>query len=146
MNPSVLLFFVLPVALAACSGTKPAGLGVSDGRFHPCPKSPNCVSTQSEDEKHRIDPILYKGSTEEARQKLLVIVRSMPRANVVQETDDYIHVEFTSKLFRFVDDVEFWIDEKNKSIQFRSASRTGYSDMGVNRKRMETIRERFQNP
>ncbi|MBN2243722.1 MAG: DUF1499 domain-containing protein [Acidobacteria bacterium] len=52
-------------------------------------------------------------------------------------------MEYTSRLFRFVDDVEFYLDDERKVIDFRSASRTGYSDLGVNRKRMETIRKKY---
>jgi uncharacterized protein (DUF1499 family) len=69
----------------------------------------------------------------------------MRRAKVITDTGDYIHAEFTSRLFRFVDDVEFSFDDTNKLINFRSASRKGYSDLGVNRKRMEEIRKRFES-
>jgi uncharacterized protein (DUF1499 family) len=67
----------------------------------------------------------------------------MPRARVVKDEGNYMHAEFTSRIFRFVDDVEFVIDDAHKVIHFRSASRLGYSDFGVNRKRMEEIRKRF---
>jgi uncharacterized protein (DUF1499 family) len=71
------------------------------------------------------------------------IILSMPRAKIVSSSEDYIHAEFRSKLFRFVDDVEFYFDAPRKLIDFRSASRVGHSDLGVNRKRMEEIREKF---
>ena len=127
----------------SCSGTRPATLGVKEGRLVPCPNSPNCVSTQSTDAKHRIDPIPYTTSTEEARNRLEEIVRAMPRTEVVRLEEDYMHLECRSRLFGFVDDVEFWFDDANKVIHCRSASRKGYSDMGVNRKRVERIREQF---
>ena len=66
----------------------------------------------------------------------------MPGSQVVTETDDFVHVEFTSRMMRFVDDVEFYFNEPGR-ISFRSASRLGYSDLGVNRERMEKIRNRF---
>jgi uncharacterized protein (DUF1499 family) len=81
---------------------------------------------------------------EEARDSIEKIVRAMPRTSVVSLEEDYMHVECSSRLFRFVDDVEFWFDDENKVIHFRSASRKGYSDFGVNRKRMEKIREQFE--
>jgi uncharacterized protein (DUF1499 family) len=64
----------------------------------------------------------------------------LPRTKLVEENDSYLHYEFTSLLFRFVDDVEFLFDDESKTIHFRSASRTGYGDFGVNRRRMEVIR------
>jgi uncharacterized protein (DUF1499 family) len=120
-------------------------LGVKEGKLAPCPGSPNCVSTQAQDDTHRIDPIKYTGTKEQAKQRLMQVISSMRRVRVITDTGDYIHVEFTSRLFRFVDDVEFSFDDTNKLINFRSASRKGYSDLGVNRKRMEKIRERFES-
>jgi len=131
------------VAFASCSAGTPAGLGLKQGRLAPCPTSPNCVSSQSEDERHRMDPIPYRGSLDEARERIRGIVLSMPRAKIVQDNGDYLHAEFRSRLWRFVDDVEFAFDDTGKLIHFRSASRVGHSDLGVNRKRMETIRRQF---
>ena len=137
------LLWLVPVLMVGCSGTRPSTLGVNEGSLAPCPNSPNCVSTQSTDAKHGIDPIAYTTSTEEARNRLEEIVRAMPRTKVVRLEDDYMHLECSSKLFRFVDDVEFSFDDANKVIHCRSASRKGYSDLGVNRKRVEQIREQF---
>jgi uncharacterized protein (DUF1499 family) len=67
----------------------------------------------------------------------------MPRTDIVTLEEDYIHAECRSRIFGFVDDVEFWFDGANGVIHFRSASRMGYSDLGVNRKRMERIRKEF---
>ena len=106
----------------------------------PCPSSPNCVSTQAQDEGHAIAPFRYRKSRVEAKESLKAIVQAMPRTKLVEEDESYLHYEFTSLLLRFVDDVEFLLDDENKTIHFRSASRTGYGDLGVNRKRMEEIR------
>lgn len=105
-----------------------------------CPSSPNCVSTQAQDEGHAIAPIRYRKSRIEAREVLKEVVRSLPRTKLVEEDESYLHYEFTSLLMRFVDDVEFVFDDETKTIHFRSASRTGYGDLGVNRRRMEEIR------
>jgi uncharacterized protein (DUF1499 family) len=67
----------------------------------------------------------------------------MKRAKVVTAEVRYLHVEFTSAVFRFVDDAEFFIDDAQKLIHMRSAARLGYYDFGVNRKRLETIRQIF---
>jgi uncharacterized protein (DUF1499 family) len=109
----------------------------------PCPDSPNCVSSQAKDEKHRMDPIGYAGPMDQAKQRLLAVIASMKRTRVQEDRGEYIHAVFTSRIFRFKDDVEFVFDDKNKLIHFRSASRVGYSDLGVNRKRMEEIRKHF---
>ena len=106
----------------------------------PCPASPNCVSTQALDEGHAIAPFGYRKSLAAAKEGLKEVVRSLPRTKLVEEEESYLHYEFASLLLRFVDDVEFLFDDETKTIHFRSASRTGYSDLGVNRKRMEAIR------
>ena len=105
----------------------------------PCPSSPNCVSTQAQDEGHAILPIRYRKSRVEAKEALKEFIRALPRAKLVEEDESYLHYEFTSLLLRFVDDVEFLFDDEAKTIHFRSASRTGYGDLGVNRARMEQV-------
>ncbi len=106
----------------------------------PCPSSPNCVSTQERGERHGIAPFRFQKSSEGAKEALKAVVGQLPRAKLVEETESYLHYEFTSLLLRFVDHVEFVFDDTTKTIHFRSASRTGYSDLGVNRRRMEEIR------
>jgi len=106
----------------------------------PCPSSPNCVSTQAQDEGHAIAPFRYRKSRAEAKEALKEAIRSLPRMQLVEEDEIYLHYEATSLLLRFVDDVEFLFDDQAKIIHFRSASRTGYGDLGVNRKRMEQVR------
>ncbi len=106
----------------------------------PCPSSPNCVSTLATDDGHAIAPFRYRKARAEAKEVLKDAIRSMPRTKLVEEEDAYLHYEFTSLLLRFVDDVEFVLDDETKTIHFRSASRTGYGDFGVNRQRMEEIR------
>jgi uncharacterized protein (DUF1499 family) len=107
----------------------------------PCSSTPNCVSTLSSDEQHAIAPLRYQRSRAEAKEALKGAVLSLPRTKLIEEDDSYVHFEFTSLLLRFVDDVEFVFDEESKTIHFRSASRVGYSDLGVNRRRMEEIRK-----
>ena len=118
-------------------------IGITEGKFHPCPDSPNCVSTQSPNEKHKIVPIKYNTSLQEAKNKILKIIDSLKRTKIITDTENYIHIEFRTALFKFVDDVEFFFNDSEKLIHFRSAARLGYSDMGVNRKRMENITKLF---
>ena len=126
-----------------CSGIRPVNLGVKDGKLLPCPSSPNCVSSQSSDKEHFIEPLRYTSSRADAMADLKKIVHQMKRTAIVSETGNYLHVEFTSALWRFVDDVEFWFDENAHVIHVRSASRVGNSDMGVNRKRIGEIRAQW---
>jgi uncharacterized protein (DUF1499 family) len=108
----------------------------------PCPSSPNCVSTLAlaEDTRHAIAPFAYRKSRAEAKEALKAAIVLLRRTKLVEEDEAYLHFEFTSRLLRFVDDVEFVIDDESKTIHFRSASRIGYGDHGVNRDRMEEIR------
>jgi uncharacterized protein (DUF1499 family) len=143
LDQGFLLLLFLVFMLAQCSEGRPEVLGVTDGKFSDCPNSPNCVSSQSSDKRHFIEPFRYQGALGEARSRLVAILDSMARAKMVTVQEDYIHAEFRSRLFGFVDDVEFYLDEDRRTIHLRSASRTGYYDFGVNRKRMERIRDGF---
>ena len=107
----------------------------------PCPKSPNCVSTEARDEAHAIAPMHYTGSREAAMQHLLSVLRAMPRTTIVASDEHSVRAEFRTRVFKFVDDAQFVFDDATKTIHFRSASRVGSSDFGVNRKRMEAIRK-----
>jgi uncharacterized protein (DUF1499 family) len=138
-----LFMLVLTTILLACSTDQSMKTAVSEHRLSPCPDSPNCVSSLSKDESHHVEPLTYNGPLEEAREKLISVINSMKRSKVVIAEDYYIHATFTSFLFRFVDDGEFSFDDARKVIDVRSASRTGYSDLGVNRRRVEEIRQRF---
>jgi uncharacterized protein (DUF1499 family) len=137
--------FALTFLLTACSTNQTIETGTTNDRLSPCPKSPNCVTSLSEDESHYVAPLAYETTLEEAREKLISIINSMKRSEIVTAEMRYIHATFTSALFRFVDDVEFSFDDQKKVIDVKSASRTGYSDLGVNRKRVEEIRRRFGN-
>ena len=125
------------------AGKRPNNLGVNGGKLAPCPNSPNCVSSQSTDAAHQIAPLAFTSSPEEALANLKTIIESLPRTKIITESQDYLYAEFKSALLGFVDDVEFYLDRNANVIQVRSASRLGQSDLGVNRKRIETIRAKF---
>jgi uncharacterized protein (DUF1499 family) len=109
-----------------------------------CPSSPNCVSSQAADSSQQIAALPLKGDLAHSRQRLLALLASQPRARVVSDENNYIHAEFTSRLLRFVDDVEFLLGPQ--AIEVRSASRVGHSDLGVNRARVEQLREQLRHP
>jgi uncharacterized protein (DUF1499 family) len=133
------------VMMLGCSGNRPFQPGVPGGRLAACPDTPNCVSSQSTDRRHAIDPLRYEGTAEAARERLIGAVSGMKRARIVVAEERYLRAEFTSALFRFVDDVEFLLDDGTATIHVRSASRVGSSDLGVNRRRVDEIRSRFQS-
>jgi uncharacterized protein (DUF1499 family) len=102
------------------------------------------VSSQSTDSSHQIDPLSYSGSATDTLKRLVQVVQEQPGAKIVATGDRYLYAEFTSALMGFVDDVEFYLDNAAHVVHVRSASRLGESDLGVNRKRIETIRAKFQ--
>ncbi|HEY9872214.1 MAG TPA: DUF1499 domain-containing protein [Candidatus Obscuribacterales bacterium] len=122
------------------AGKRPDNLGVRDGKLTPCPNTPNCVCSQASDAAHSIEPLTYNSSPAEAMADLKKTIEAMPKTKIITDNNNYLYAEFTSALMGFVDDVEFYLDETAKVIHVRSASRLGQSDLGVNRKRIETIR------
>ncbi|WP_242019150.1 MULTISPECIES: DUF1499 domain-containing protein [unclassified Trichocoleus] len=125
------------------AGKRPTNLGVQSGKLAPCPSTPNCVNSQSQDSEHKIEPLTYNSSAAQAIADLKTVIQSFPKTKIVAETDNYLYAEFTIKLIGFVDDVEFYVDDAAKTIHVRSASRLGQSDLGVNRKRIETLRAKL---
>jgi uncharacterized protein (DUF1499 family) len=113
-------------------------------RLAPCPNTPNCVSTEAPPGPQRMKPIPYAGTPEEARERMLHVLRNHPRTRITIQEPDYLKVECRSRIFRFVDDVELVFDDEAREIRFRSASRVGRGDFGVNRKRMKEIGAAFQ--
>lgn len=111
----------------------------------PCPNSPNCVSSLASSGGHAIAPLAYSESAEQAWARLKAVLSAMPRTTIVEQTDDYLRAECVSRLLRFVDDVECVLDAEKEVIHVRSASRVGYSDFGVNRKRVEALRAGFSS-
>ncbi len=122
------------------AGKRPTNLGVQSGQLRPCPGTPNCVNSQSQDAKSAIAPLTYKSSAAQAMADLKQVIQSLDRTKIITENPNYLYAEFTSALMGYVDDVEFYLDEAAQVIHVRSASRLGQSDLGVNRKRVETIR------
>ena len=122
----------------------PDNLGLKNQRLLPCPGTPNCVSSQEKNSQHRIQPITFEGSLELAKEKLHQVINSMRGTRILTQDVIYWHVEYTTQLLRYIDDVEFYFDGTQSLIHVRSASRQGYWDLGVNRRRVETIRSRFE--
>jgi len=148
MQINVIALLATVALLAGCAGTPPK-LGVESGQLTACPATPNCVSSQANDPAQQVAPLLITGTPAQVQTQLLRVLGEIDRSKVVRVQDDYIAAEFTSKVFRFVDDVEFYFpamaaNNSEMVVQVRSASRIGHSDLGVNRERVELIRDRLK--
>lgn len=134
-----LLVGALMAVGGGCGSARP-GAAVGNGMLSPCPDRPNCVSSESGDEEHRIAPLKLKGEPSSAWNGVKAVVGRLPRCSIVVATGDYLHAECKSRLFRFVDDLELRMDPATGVVAVRSAARTGYLDFGVNRRRVESLR------
>src|SRR5262245_6560219 len=114
-SAGIAFLIVLVLALFSILSRRPTNLGVTNGRLAPCPETPNCVCTRAADEQHGIEPISYTGTAEKALAKLKAVISSFPRTKIVTTADTYLHAEFTSAVFRYVDDVEFLLDDATKT-------------------------------
>lgn len=138
----VIIMGLISTTLTACAGDRPKNVGLKDRTLSPCPSSPNCVSSQSGDQRHLIQPISYSGAADSAFTRLKQILLSRGDVSLVAENREYLMVEFRTRL-GFVDDGEFLLDRERNQIQVRSAARLGYYDLGKNRGRIEEIRRAF---
>lgn len=133
--------------LTGCASSQLA-TGLNNGQLLPCPDKPNCVNSMATDARHAIAPLSINSSTDEAKSNVISVLGKLDANNkIVVNEPNYLRVEFTSKLLRFVDDVEFYFiatTANTTKVQVRSASRVGYGDMGVNRDRIELIRSNLQ--
>jgi uncharacterized protein (DUF1499 family) len=107
-----------------------------------CPSSPNCVSSRATDDRHAIEPFGIYQTAPKTMQALKEVLTAYPRTTLITTADNYIHAEFKVNI-GFVDDVEFVIDEAAGLVHMRSASRIGYWDFGTNRRRIEKLRQMY---
>ena len=139
----IVLFVIVAVLLAVLScASNPPRVQLVDGKLRACPKSRNCVSSEGDNTSSRVEPLAFKGPSEKAWSDLKEIIRELG-GKIQEEHDGYLWATFTTRLFRFVDDVEFRMVSTDGIIHVRSASRVGYSDLGVNRRRVEKLRTIF---
>ena len=132
------VLLVASIPLLSCSGK---ALGVSDSKLEPCPSSPNCFSSDDHDSGHKIAPFQLVKPADEVWSVVRELVSELPRTRIVKETETYLHAECRSFLFGFVDDLELQLRPAEGIIAIRSAARLGYADFGVNRRRIESLRE-----
>lgn len=125
--------------IAAHVSPAPENLGINGGKLSLCPDSPNCVSSQESRGSHSVPPIKASGTTDQVMTKIQTGITAMG-GKIITRNGPYLHAEFRSKWIRYVDDLECIFDESAGKIDIRSASRLGYSDLEVNRKRVEELR------
>ena len=106
----------------------------------PCPSSPNCVSSDARDSGHQIAPLELSSIDAETWAKIKAVVSGQPRTTLIQERENYLRFECRSAILRFVDELELEWRPADRVVAVRSASRVGYSDFGVNRRRVEALR------
>jgi uncharacterized protein (DUF1499 family) len=113
-------------------------------RLEPCPHKPNCVSSLSDDVAHAVAPLRYRGDWRVVKHTLVELIENTPRAEILENNDQYVHAIFKTKFLGFIDDVEFVFNDIENIIHIRSASRVGYYDFGANRRRVESLRETLE--
>lgn len=123
------------------SGKRPHDLGVTAGKLKAPSKKPNSACSQASEGYAKIAPLSCGDDPAAYWEKLKALVAS--EADIIKSSDDYLYAEYTSKLMGYVDDVEFLLLPEQGIVHVRSASRLGYSDMGANRKRIESLRQRL---
>jgi uncharacterized protein (DUF1499 family) len=133
-------------------GKTPLTLGPHEGQLAPCGDRPNCVCSQfggdapADVSPHYIRPLLFDGDPYDAMTRLIAVLLNLPSAHIVTQTRDYVHVEFERLVFGCIgllDDAEFLLDSQARVIHVRAAARLGYSDLGINRARIEELRVAF---
>jgi len=147
---NLLLALIIPVilgiaALVVMSCKTPAPtVQLMDGKWRPCPDTPNCVSSESDVAASRVAPFAFTGAPDKAWDRTRQAVLATG-GRIQAERDGHLWATYTSRVFRFVDDLELRLEPSAGVIHVRSASRVGRSDLGVNRKRVEKLR-RQMNP
>jgi uncharacterized protein (DUF1499 family) len=140
-----ILLVTLAALINGCSGTKSNKNAVGNEVPEGCSDRPNCVSSQARDESRAIEPFRFKGDPTTGWNVITGIIEDLPRTIIVKATDSYLHAECKSRFFGFIDDLELQLDLVAGIIAIRSASRTGYYDFGVNRRRVSNLRQMLKN-
>ena len=135
------VLLIASVPLLSCSDKRPSALDLSDSRLEPCPSSPNCFSSDDHNSDHKIAPFQLVKPANEVWLVVRELVSELPRTRIIKESENYLHAECRSFLFGFVDDLELQLRPADGIIAVRSAARSGYADFGVNRRRIESLRE-----
>jgi len=143
MKIFLMIVILIVVVMFGKNNIAPKNLGVKEGKLKKMPNSPNAVSSQTDIEDKKVEPLLFTGDLEKSKARIIGIINNLEGTEMIKNEKNYIYVIFKTGGLKFKDDVEFYFDEVNKLIHFRSASRVGYSDMGLNRKRYDEIKSAY---
>jgi uncharacterized protein (DUF1499 family) len=144
------LFIIVAVLIALAfiaiyvQNSRAPSLGHNQGSLKPLSGKPNAVSTQAEDVGLRVAPWSFKADQQATMAAIIEAVKGYGGAGIIKQEADYLYVVFTTDLMKFHDDAEFYLDTDTKEVHFRSASRAGYSDQGLNRRRYERLTTLYQ--
>ena len=137
---SMVVLFLGAFIYLSMNSRRAREMGLVSGKLRRCPGTPNCVVSEYSGEASFTEPLAFSGEPSAAWDSAKASVTSLG-GRIEKDTGDYLWVTFRSKVWRFVDDVELRLDAGGKAIHVRSASRVGKSDLGVNRKRVERLRD-----
>ncbi len=148
---TIVALLLIAGQIGLLSGKQPSNIGVQNDRLKPPSKTRNSISSQAylhadhiQLQYASIEPLPFKNNNAaNSIQALISILKSMPGVTIIDAKPDYIYAQSQTKVLKFVDDVEFWVNPAKNVIDVRSASRLGREDFGVNRKRIEDIRAKY---
>ncbi|MGB6409094.1 MAG: FAD-dependent oxidoreductase, partial [Planococcus donghaensis] len=118
-------------------------LGVKNGRLKEMPATPNAISSQTTEQDMHVPAWPYNGNKQRAKQSLIEMLENYEGIKIQTNDENYVRAIAISKPLGFKDDIEFYFNDAAQRIEFRSASRAGHSDWGVNRKRYDEMRSRY---
>jgi uncharacterized protein (DUF1499 family) len=121
----------------------PSQLGLHQGRLAALASTPNGVSTMAKDSDKSVAPLNFKADLKATQLAALRAFAHMPNNQIIERNERYVHAVFFSPRMGFRDDVELYFDQQNQVLHYRSQSRVGYSDMGVNRQRYQRFAELY---
>jgi len=123
--------------------TPPSQLGLHQGRLAALASTPNGVSTMAQDSDKSVAPLNFKADLKATQLATLRAFAHMPNNQIIKRNERYVHAVFFSPRMGFRDDVELYFDQQNQVLHYRSQSRVGYSDMGVNKQRYQRFAELY---
>lgn len=132
---------VIVIYMVVKNNLTPKNLGVNNGKLSKMPNKPNAVSSQTDDKDKKVEVLEFKENLEDSKEHVIMAIKTYGNAKIIKNENNYIYAVFTTGKMKYHADVEFYFDESEKLIQFRSASRIGYSDMGLNRERYNKLIE-----
>lgn len=137
------LVLIVVIQMLVKNTMVPSNLGVQNGELAPLPKSPNCVSSYAIDQDKFVEPLPFNGDMEESKAKLFQAMKDYGTMEVITDEGNYVHIVFTTGTMKYHDDVELLFDVTMEKINYRSASRVGYSDMGLNKERYSEVKKKY---